>query len=182
MKRYINVKIPLRKPSAVISCIIMLMSAVIRIVHYIPKEIDLTTLTVHILMPCTAVILFVLGMIAGGIKCIVMSSAAVVMGIAFFIIKAFSFTPLHQTLCTILYVTVLTLYTLTVYGYLPTKKLLYPLFGLPLLYHIFVEDTKLYFFADPSVPVWEWMPEISVLCIMAALFMQSVAMETEKIK
>lgn len=182
MKKQISVTVPMTKHSAKVSCFLMLMSAVIRIVHYIPKEIDLFVLIIHIMMPCLAAIIFIAGMVIGGKKCIIMSSAAVAIGIVFFIIKAFSFTPVHQTLCTILYITVLTLYTLTVNGYLPTKKLLYPLFGLPLLYHIFVEDTKLYFFADPPVPKWEWMPEISVLCIMAALLVQSIAMETERIK
>lgn len=65
-----------------------------------------------------------------------------------------------------------------VLGFLPTKKLLYPLFGLPLLYHIFVEDMQYYV---PPIPVWDWMPEISVLCIMAALFSLTFAMQQKLI-
>jgi hypothetical protein len=40
-----------------------------------------------------------------------------------------------------------------------------------------VEDTQLYIFADPPVPFLEWLPEISVLMIMAALLSISVALE-----
>ena len=49
-------------------------------------------------------------------------------------------------------------------GYVPTRKLLWPLFGLPLLYHIFVEDTQ-----KIGWPLHDWLPEVSVLCCMASL-------------
>ena len=69
----------------------------------------------------------------------------------------------------------LALYTLTIFGVIRTKVLLYPLFGLPLAYHIFVEDMQLYILADPRPPFAEWLPEISVLCIMASLLAVSFA-------
>ncbi|MBQ4043277.1 MAG: hypothetical protein IJD06_04700 [Clostridia bacterium] len=75
-----------------------------------------------------------------------------------------------------MYLAVLVLYSLTVWGVIVTKKLLYPLFGLPLLYHIFVEDMQLYILADPRPPFTDWLPEISVLCIMGALFSAVFAM------
>ena len=102
---------------------------------------------------------------------------AVAVGVVFFVLKAMDFAPLHRNLCLLLYTAVLVLYFLTVLGIIPTVKLLYPLFGLPFLYHVFVEDTKAYFFADPPVPVVEWMPEISVLCIMASLFCLTFSMK-----
>ena len=83
----------------------------------------------------------------------------------------------HTVLCIILYFAVLVIYSLTVFGIIPTKKLLYPLFGLPLLYHIFVEDMKLYVFAKPTVPFFEWLPEISILMIMGALFSISFSLK-----
>jgi hypothetical protein len=81
-----------------------------------------------------------------------------------------------------LYLAVLVLFCGTLLGFLPTKKLLYPLFGLPLVYHILVEDTQYYFFADPPVPVWYWMPEISVLCIMAGLLCLSISLKAYPMK
>ena len=99
-------------------------------------------------------------------------------GVVFFIIKAFTFaSKLHTILCVILYITVLSLYSATVFGKIKTKKLLYPLFGLPLLYHICVEDMQLYVFAEPVVPYFEWLPEISVLLIMAGLLNVSLGLE-----
>jgi hypothetical protein len=80
-----------------------------------------------------------------------------------------------------LYTLVLLLYSATVLGFLPSKKLLYPLFGLPLIYHIFVEDMKIYVLAKPPVPFVEWLPEISVLLIMAGLLSLSIAMKKKPV-
>ena len=101
---------------------------------------------------------------------------SVFFGVLFFLLKSFTFdTVLHTVLCILLYLTVLALYTLTIWGVIRTKVLLYPLFGLPLLYHIFVEDMQIYILASPRPPFVEWLPEISVLCIMAALLCVSIA-------
>jgi hypothetical protein len=40
-----------------------------------------------------------------------------------------------------------------------------------------VEDTQYYFFASPPVPFVQWLPEMSVLCIMAALLCASIALQ-----
>lgn len=142
----------------------------------------MTDLLIHMFLPVLAGGLYIAGVIAKGEKGIRITVGAVWIGILFFILKAFmTFTPFHRNLCTLLYITVFTVYTLTALGYLPTKKLLYPLFGLPFLFHLFVEDTRDYLFAIPPVPYFDWIPEISVLCIMAALFFVSLAMQTEKI-
>lgn len=179
MKKRLDVSIPHRHPAARIACGFMLFSAIVRLWHYLPAPMDALTMWVHVVMPVSAAIIFLSGMLAGGRAARPAAIIATALGVAFFIIKAASFTPLHRTLCTILYLAVLVLFISTLLGLLPTKKLLYPLFGLPLIYHILVEDTQLYFFADPPVPVWNWMPEISVLCIMAALLSLSFALETK---
>lgn len=180
MKQKNRVTVPKNHPAAVLACVLMAVSAVVRLVYYLPGELTAGTVTIHLILPVSAAALFILGTIANGKHLIPCSVSAVVLGIVFFVLKAFTFTPLHQALCTLLYMTVLVLYTLTVTGVIPTTKLLIPLFGLPLLYHIFVEDMQLYVFAEPRVPYRDWMPEISVLCIMAALLSQAFAMRTEK--
>jgi len=179
MKKRMQITIPRKHPAAMAACGLFVLAAAVRLYYYLPRLTDTMTFWVHLCMPVTAAVIFLVGMALGGkfVKPGVM--IATVLGVAFFIIKATTFTPVHQTLCTILYLTVLMLFTSTVLGWLPTKKLLYPLFGLPLLYHILVEDTQAYFFAQPPVPVIHWLPEISVLCIMAALFCQAFAMVTE---
>ncbi len=179
MKKRMTVDITRSHPGAIIACVLMGAAAAVRLTYFLSASLTLYVIIVHLLLPVSAAVLFIAGTVAEGKWFRILSIGAVALGIAFFIAKAFAeFSPIHRNLCTLLYITVITTYTLTVSGVIPTKKLLYPLFGLPFLYHVFVEDTQYYFFADPPVPVWEWMPEISVLCIMAALFSQAFAMKT----
>ena len=176
MKRYLRITIPRRHPAAILSSLLMAASALLRLLYYLPRQMDLFTLLVQLLLPVLAACAFLTGMALGGSRAKVGVLTALVLGVAFFLIKATTFTPLHQALCTLLYLAVLVLFSATLLGFLPTKKLLYPLFGLPLLFHIFVEDPGKYFFAEPPVPVWDWLPEISVLCIMAGLLSLSVSL------
>ncbi|MGN0977155.1 MAG: hypothetical protein ACI4PH_03785 [Faecousia sp.] len=177
MKQYLRITIPRRHPAAILSCLLMAASALLRLFYYLPRELDLFTLLVQLLLPVLAACAFLTGMALGGSRTKAGVLTALVLGVAFFLIKATTFTPLHQALCTLLYLAVLVLFSATLMGFLPTKKLLYPLFGLPLLFHLFVEDPGKYFFAEPPVPVWDWLPEISVLCIMAGLLSLSVSLE-----
>ena len=149
----------------------MLTAALVRLWYYLTGRPEGTELWLHLWLPVLAAAAFLAGMAAGDRWARPASMLSVVLGVVFFILKAQTFTPVHKILCTILYLAVLVLYNATVMGFLPTKKL---------LYHIFVEDTRLYLFADPPVPVWHWLPEISVLCIMAGLFCLTFAMKTEK--
>lgn len=76
-----------------------------------------------------------------------------------------------MALCLLLYALVAVLYTATVTGRVPSQVPLWFLFGLPMLYHIVVEDRQ-----KVGWPVHDWLPEISVLCCMAALLCCSLAM------
>jgi hypothetical protein len=158
----------------------MVLAAALRLYYYLPMILEPAMKMLHLWLPVSAAGVFVLAFALGGAWKKPGALLSVVMGVVFFILKARNFEPLHRTLCTILYVSVLVLFSITLMGLLPTKRLLYPLFGLPLAYHILVEDTRYYFFADPPVPVRQWIPELSVLCIMAALLCLSVALKTEK--
>ena len=183
MKKKLSISISRKHPAAVIGCCLMAISVIIRLVYYLSEQYSAADLTVHMILPVIAGLIYIAGVISEGKHGIEMTVAAVWIGIAFFIIKAFMlFTPLHRNLCTLLYITVFVLYTLTALGYMPTKKLLYPLFALPLLFHMFIEDTRDYVFADPPVPYFDWLPEISVLCIIASLLFASIAIKTEKIE
>lgn len=163
-------------PMAIISVIFMVLCAAIRIYYFAVVGFSLTEFFVHIILPVSAAVIFIAVVLFGGREHTHLTVFPVILGVAFFIIKATTFDSIiHTVLCIILYITVLCLYSLTVLGVIPTKKLLYPLFSLPLIYHIFVEDMRLYVFAVPPVPFIHWLPEISVLCIMAALLCVSVA-------
>lgn len=181
MRKRLDVQIPEEGWAVWIACGLFGAAALIRLWYYLPMELDFFTELVHLWLPVTAAAVFLAGFFMGCGWAKPAAIAAVVIGVAFFFIKAENFEPLHRNLCRTLYLLVLILFTLTLTGRLPTKKLLYPLFSLPLAYHIVVEDTKAYFFAEPPVPVRQWMPELSVLCIMAALLSLSVSLKTKKV-
>ncbi len=167
-----------RHPAAIAACAIMGTSAAIRLAYFALTDAPPAPLWLHLALPVAAAILFIAGHLAGERPARWCSMAAVALGVTFFLGKATTFAPLHRALCTLLYLAVLTLYTLTMTGLIPTKKLLYPLFGLPLAYHLFVEDLQIYILAHPQPPLVEWLPEVSVLCIMAALLTQAAALDT----
>ena len=157
----------------------MAVSVLIRCVYFAVEGGSTGLLIVHLLLPVLAALTFFFVVLRG--QPAEYTALGVLFGVVFFIIKAFTFeSKLHTTLCVILYLTVLTLYTATVFGLIPTKKLLYPLFGLPLLYHIFVEDMQIYILADHPVPYFQWLPEISVLLIMAGLLCISLGLERKE--
>lgn len=126
------------------------------------------------LLPLSACALFILCLLRWGKRALWLSFFPAFMGVLFFILKAADFVWWHKALCTILYLAVAALYGLTVFGIAPIKKLLIPLFGLPLTFHIFIEDLiinrNIY---TPS----QWVQELSVLCIMAGLLCVSIAMK-----
>ena len=51
------------------------------------------------------------------------------------------------------------------------------LFGLPLLYHIFVEDRNTLLANENAMSLGDWLPEISVLCVMMSLLLICFAMK-----
>lgn len=164
--------------AAWISVFFMLAAAVIRLIYFWGRPLSCGVFWIYLINVVAAAMIFSLAVIFFGKKLPQLTALPVLMGVFFFIVKAFSFeSTLHTFLCIILYIAVLVLYVLTVFGVIKTKYLLYPLFGLPLLYHIFIEDMQIYILADPRPPFFEWLPEISVLCIMASLLSVSFAIK-----
>jgi len=162
--------IPRSSPAVRLSLGFMTAAGLIRILYFCLTPLSPYLFWIHLLLPITAVVLFLVTVLLWGETAPRRTVVSVFFGVLFFLLKSFTFdTVLHTVLCILLYLTVLVLYGLTISGVIRTKYLLYPLFGLPLFYHIFVEDMQLYVFADPPVPFLEWLPEISVLCIMASL-------------
>ena len=157
----------------------MALSLLARLVYYVPEGLTGFDWWVYLGIPGFATIWFPIALICWGRKTLLPTCVSVFGGVFYFIVKAFTFAHWwHTTLCICLYLAVLVLYCLTVTGVIPTKKLLYPLFGLPLAFHLFVEDVKNY--VVPGADLHTWLPEISVLCIMAALLCVSIAMEQKQ--
>ena len=167
-----------KHPAAWLSVSLMLAAAIIRVLYFWGKTLTPVYFWIHGVTVVAACLFFIVAVLAFGEIRPELTAVSVLLGVVFFMVKAFTFdSALHTTLCLVLYTAVLVLYSLTIFGVIRTKYLLYPLFGLPFLYHVIVEDSQLYYLADPMPPFREWLPEISVLCIMAALFFVSVAMK-----
>lgn len=126
----------------------------------------------QVLLPLTANVFFVWILFLDGRERLYRSAVPVWLGCIFFSVKALSFpSMIHTLLCLLLYALMAALYTATVVGHVPTQAPLWLLFGLPMIYHIIVEDRQ-----KIGWPVHDWLPEVSVLCCMAALLCLSLAM------
>lgn len=153
----------------------MALSLVIRLVYYLPEGLLGFDWWVYVGIPGGASVWFFVALPLWGRRTLLPTCVSVLGGVFYFIVKAFTFAHWwHTALCCLLYLAVLVLYCLVVLGRLP-KLLLYPLFGLPLAFHLFVEDVINY--VIPRAPLHSWLPEISVLAIMASLLALSIAMK-----
>ena len=153
----------------------MALSLILRLIGYGPAGLSGFDWWVYLGIPALSSVWFCVSVVCWGRRTLVPSCLGVLGGVFYFFVKAFTFSHWwHTLLCCILYLTVLILYLLTVTGSLPTKKLLYPLFGLLLAVHI-IQDIIEYGFH--GVPLDTLLPETSVLAIMASLLCLALAMD-----
>ena len=140
MKQRTAYWIPTINVLVILAALCMLGSAVVRIVFYAGERfIPGSILAFQILLPLAANVLFALLLLTSGRDQVYRTAVPVWLGCVFFAVKAAVFDSLlHTVLCLLLYALVAVLYTATVTGREPTQVLLYPLFGVPLLYHIFI--------------------------------------------
>ena len=161
--------------------IFMSLSAVFRLVGSVGHWSDSVYAATQIALPLISNLLFILLLVLFGRKALWTTAIPVLAGVVFFILKATAFDSwLHTFLCILLYLLVAILYVGTVFGLIRTKWLLPPLFLLPFLYHVFVEDMAA--LRDKANPISfsEGVLELSVLCIMLALFFTGLAMKPKK--
>ncbi len=135
-------------------------------------------LMTEIVLPIASGLLFILLLALLGKHALWTTFLPVLGGVAFFVLKALRFEDSTQMLlCLALYAAVAILYCGTVFTLIRTKWLLVPLFLLPFLYHVGVEDiARLRDTANP-VTFFDGMQEISVLCIMLSLLFTALAMK-----
>ena len=163
-----------------LSAFFMLLSMLCRLLGYWVFWANQTSdfVLTQILLPVMCNLLFVVVILYMGRRFFALSCVPVILGVVFFIIKALGFdSVIHMILCICLYLAVAIIYTATVFGVIRTKWLLAPLFGLPLLYHIFVDDLSTLRADENAMSLGEWLPEISVLCIMLSLLLICFAMK-----
>lgn len=162
-----------------LAVIFMILSALCRFLGYWGFWSNQTAgfVTFQIVLPILCNLLFIVLVLYSGRRFFSLTFIPVILGVMFFIIKAFGFDSiLHTILCICLYLAVAFIYTATVFGVIRTKWLLAPLFGLPLIVHIYL-DRDMIAPKGQTVALAELLPEISVLCIMAALLCICVAMK-----
>ncbi|MCD8088812.1 MAG: hypothetical protein LUE22_09590 [Oscillospiraceae bacterium] len=142
-----------------------------------PEDTASAGVYVHGVLPLGACVLFCLCLLYPGRMSLRASFLPALLGVLFFILKAQTFVWWHQTLCTLLHLLVAVLYGLTAFSVLPLRKLLFPLFGLPLTFHAIVLDLIVH----RTVFAWpDWFQEWSVLCIMAGLLCVAFAIREER--
>ncbi len=166
------------------SVCLMAASALVRAYYYFIVhpigEYEPAFVAAQILLPLAACALFCA--LGGGRtgRQLKLTALPVLMGCVFFALKAGGFTPVHRALCLLLYLGVASLYTLTVWGMIPTPVPLILIFGLPLLYHIFVEDLGLLRTAGPTPATLDYLLlESSVLLILVALLCAALALRRD---
>ena len=161
------------------SVILMVISAVFRLIGCIGQFGDAYFAVTQIALPIACNLLFILIVMTMGGKFFFMTTVPVLFGVVFFILKALSFDSwLHIVLCIVLYVLVAVLYTATAFGFIRTKWLLVPLFALPFLYHVLVEDFAA--IKNNTMSFSAGMQEMSVLCIMLSLLCIAFAMKKKR--
>ena len=163
------------RPMTMVSAGFMLASAALRLIWWArwPAEAARAGFAAQVALPVGACVLFAAAILLLGRRALWVSAFPAFLGVLFFILKAQDFVWWHRLLCTILYLAVAVLYGLTAFG-VPIRKLLLPLFGLPLAFHLLVEDL---FLRGPDYTAGQWLQEISVLCIMTSLLTAAMAMK-----
>ena len=151
--------------------ILLAMAIIFRLIGCIGMWSNRVDAIMLVLLPVLCCLLLILCIVLLGKKGFFLSFIPVLLGVVFFVFKSLSFESwMHTVLCVILYVVVAVIYTATVIGWIHTKWLLPVLFGLPFIYHVAVEDIPALIKTPESVTFAAGMQEMSVLCIMAALF------------
>lgn len=161
-----------------LACGLMLLSAALRLGHFIPRwgETGWFMLATQLFVPLLANVVFCYGALKKGGYLITVLS--VFLGVLFFIIKAQGFEHAwHTILCTLLYLLVFILYTITALGVVSSLLPQKLVFALPLAFHI-AQDL---FFPEPAFLAAP-LPELSVLCIMGALLAATFALQQEPLK
>ena len=131
---------------------------------------DRIDLIMMLALPVGSCLLLALSVLLFGKKGFFLSSLPVLLGVVFFIFKLINSTSwLHTVVCILLYLCIVIIYPATVFGWIRTKWLLPPLFGLPLIYHIFWKDLPRLSDTVNPVTFSAGMQEMSILCMMAAL-------------
>ena len=167
--------------AAKLSAILLFVAAALRLLGYwgFWADEDQSVVLTRILLPVMCDLLFALTMLYLGDRLFAVSFVPVVLGAAFFIINAAaSGKALNVLLCAVISTAAAVLYTAAMFGKVGSKWTLVPVFAVPLIYRIFVTDRNMFLIKDP-VDLREWLPELSVLCMLLAMLIAVLAMKKQ---
>ena len=158
--------------------IFMVLAIVFRVIGCWGLWNDSYFLMTQIILPIVSGLLFIVLLAVLGKHALWTTFLPVLGGVAFFVLKALTFENTTQMLlCLLLYAVVAIVYCGTVFTLIRTKWLLVPLFLLPFLYHVGVEDIARLRDTVNPVTFTAGMQEMSVLCIMLSLLFTALAMK-----
>ena len=133
---------------------------------------------VLLLLPVCCCLLMILCVLLFGKKLFFLSCIPVLLGMVFFVCSAFDYGDWAYTVpIVLLCIAASVVYTATVFGWIHTKWLLPPLFGIPFLYQLIMKDLPA--LSNTAVPVTfiDGMKEMSVLFILAGMFCVSMGLK-----
>ena len=139
---------------------------------------DRARCVVLLLLPVFCCVLMILCILLFGKKLFFLSCIPVLLGMVFFVCSAFDFGDWAFTVpIVLLCIAVSVVYTATVFGWIHTKWLLPPLFGIPFLYQLIVKDLPALSNTQSPVTFIDGMKEMSVLFILAGMFCVSMGLK-----
>lgn len=129
------------------------------------------------LLPIFCCLLMTLCIIFFGRRCFFLSVIPVMLGVVFFVWKALYYPSwVNTVICVVYNLAVAVIYTGTVFGWIPTKWLLVPMFALPFLYRVSVIDIPALSNKAEPVLFSTGMQELSILGILAGMFCVAMAL------
>jgi hypothetical protein len=129
------------------------------------------------LLPIFCCLLMTLCIILFGRKGFFLSVIPVMLGVVFFVWKALYYPSwVNTVICVLFDLAVAVIYTGTVFGWIPTKWLLAPMFALPFLYRVSVIDIPALSNKAEPVLFSDGMQELSILGILAGMFCVAMAL------
>jgi len=128
----------------------------------------------QIVLPLLACLGFAAAMLFPGRRGIFLSILPALMGITFFMAKACFFETWHMLLCHTLYTVVGGLYCFTIMGMVRSVRWLQVSVAAPLAFHVVMDIVQV---IRDGTTLQAFLPELSVLLIMAGLLFASFAVE-----
>ncbi len=176
--------IPKLNTAVIFSALLMLCAAILRAVYFAGLRPTRGEFWLQGALPIAAGVLFAAMLLTDGCDRPYRTAVPVLLGCAFFAVKAAGFSPMHRVFCWCLYLAAAGLYYATVRHGL-NKWLLGGLLGCALAYQGVVEDAVqrrfLTLYTTPlasGVPGWwHFLAELTVLMILLALLLATISLQ-----